>query len=99
MRVYVRFDVALLAQLRVLLELARQGILYRDIKPDNMMIGSYDEGKAYTVYMIDYGTAVQQWTKKQGKMKSNQTGTWDYMSANVHITGSTCFCLSHRHAQ
>ena len=60
------------------------GILHRDIKPDNFMMGYKD---SETVYIIDFGLSknfLENGEHMQEKDKKKMTGTVRYASLNIH---------------
>lgn len=60
------------------------GIIHRDIKPDNFMMGSKD---SETVYIIDFGLSknfIENGEHIQFKDKKKITGTVRYASINIH---------------
>ena len=84
-----------------------EGILHRDIKPDNFLIGGKDLNKDF-VYIIDFGLAKfykeangQHIPFKDGK---NLTGTARYASIHTHLgleqrfLGITIILLPHHYS-
>ena len=64
-----------------------KGILHRDIKPDNFVLGN--NKKNYKVYLIDFGLA-KKYVSSDGehiayKDTKNLTGTARYTSLNTHL--------------
>ena len=61
------------------------GIVYRDVKPENFMLGA----KTNTVYVIDYGLSKHYIDQNQRHIEFKQTreliGTSRYMSVNAHL--------------
>jgi len=63
----------------------RQGIMHRDIKPDNIVI---DKNDSNVINIVDFGISKQ--FKKHGTHiemleGKNLTGTFTYASVNTHL--------------
>jgi serine/threonine protein kinase len=64
-----------------------KGIIHRDVKPDNFVVGH--DTKGYKIYLIDFGLA-KKYLDKEGKHieykdNKNLTGTARYASLNTHL--------------
>ena len=69
--------------------LCRSDLVYRDIKPENCLIGRLSKHNSNVIHIVDFGLAKQYIDPETGRHinyaeNKNLTGTVRYMSVNAH---------------
>lgn len=87
--IYIR-SLTHLRQIRLLQAIHELGLIYRDVKPDNFLIGRAGSGKTGEIFMIDFGMAKSYRDPKTGKHiadceRNSLSGTARYMSLRTHL--------------
>lgn len=66
------------------------GFVFRDVKPDNFMLGRV-EGSENSLYLVDFGAACKERNYQGARVPQAPMGTPLYMSTRIHNSEPPCF--------
>jgi casein kinase 1 len=87
---WISYNRGLILQLTRVQTIHEKNLIYRDIKPDNFLIGRPNTKTANTIHVVDFGMAKQYRDPKSKqhipyRERKSLSGTARYMSINTHL--------------